>query len=71
MDSSLEEALNELGSEGWQIVAFRRATSSGRYGYELILMRDVGESEKSAPAPAPYEFVAPYEKLNEDANKNE
>lgn len=39
-DFGYESELNVLGSNGWQIVGSRRATSSGEYGYELILMKE-------------------------------
>lgn len=40
-DFQLEQELNRLGSEGWDIVAARRATSASEYtaAYELILKR--------------------------------
>lgn len=39
-DFSNESDLNNYGEEGWKIVGSRRATSSGKYGYELILMKE-------------------------------
>ncbi len=35
-----ENGLNNLGESGWKVVGSRRATSSGVYGYEFILMKE-------------------------------
>jgi hypothetical protein len=35
-------SMNKMGADGWQIVSTRRATDSeGKYGYEIVFMKEL------------------------------
>ena len=59
VESSVDEALHELGKEGWELVSILPETRMF-HGFQCFLKRQVREAELNAPTPRSNQPPAPH-----------